>query len=139
MSLNMKHDVLEMTEYHTDPAVLVLADSEAGLIRGLQSAARAGCRVSDSFGIAGAAERLDRQVAAQAVIADFEADHGEMLDALLDRLEEGARSGRHRSVVSAPPELIDAISAHAIGLACASRPARLHDIGKGQGQAGSSN
>ena len=154
MPLKMKHDVLAMTEYRDDPAVLVLADSEAGLERARRSAEAAGCRVSAAFGLEGAVERLERQVAAAAVVADFERDHGPALDGLIERLDAGARSGRHRSVVSAPAELIDAISARAshrdvihlcapteldrlmaIGLACARQPARLHDIGKGQGPA----
>lgn len=151
MPLKMKHDALAMTEYRDDPAVLVLADSEAGLERARLSAERAGCRVSAALGMTGAAERLDRQVAASAVVADFERDHGLELDRLPERLDEGARTGRHRSVISGPVELIDAISARAphrdvihlcapteldrvmaIGLACTRQPARLHDVGKGQ-------
>jgi hypothetical protein len=154
MPLKMKHDALAMTEYRNEPAVLVLADSQEGLERASRSAERAGCRVSASLGIEGAAERLDRQVAAAAVVADFAQDHGPQLDRLLERLDAGARGGRHGSVISAPPALIDAISARAwhrdvihlcapseldramaIGLACARQPARLHDIGKGQGPA----
>jgi len=151
MPLKMKHDALAMTEYRNEPAVLVLSDSKEGLERASRSAERAGCRISASIGLEGAVERLDRQVAAAAVVADFQEDHGPALDSLLDRLDESARSGRHRSVISAPPELIDVISARvlhrdvihlcapseldrvmAIGLACARQPARLHDVGKGQ-------
>ena len=151
MPLKMKHDALAMTEYRDDPAVLVLADSEAGLERARLSAERAGCRVIAALGMEGATERLDQQVAASAVVADFEQDHGPQLDRLLDRLEKDARAGRHRSVISAPVGLIDAISARAshrdvihlcepneldrvmaIGLACTKRPARLHDVGRGE-------
>jgi hypothetical protein len=134
--------------------VLVLSDSQEGLERASRSAERAGCRISASLGLDGVVERLDRQVAAAAVVADLVEDHGPALDRLLDRLDSGARAGRHRSVICAPPELIDVISARAwhrdvihlcrpseldrvmaIGLACARQPARLHDIGKGQGPA----
>jgi DNA-binding MarR family transcriptional regulator len=154
MPLKMNHDALAMTEYRDDPAVLVLADSEEGFARAARSAERAECRISASLGLEGALERLDRQVAATTVIADFEQDHGPPLDRLLERLEAGARTGLHRSVICAPAELIDVISARtlhqdvihlcapteldrvmAIGIACARPPARLHDIGKGQGPA----
>ena len=154
MPLKMKHGALAMTEYRNEPAVLVLSDSEEGLERARRSAERAGCRIGASLGMDGALERLDRQVAAAAVIADFQEDHGAALDRLLERLDCDARTGRHRSVISAPPELIDVICARtphrdvihlcapseldrvmAIGMACARQPARLHDIGKGQGPA----
>lgn len=154
MRLKMKHDALVMTEYRDQPALLVLADSESGFDRARRSVASAGCRVSAAFGIEGALERIERQVCVHAVIADFETDHGEVLDRLLDRLQAAALAGRHASVVSAPPELIDVVSARtphgdvihlcspsaleqvmAIGLACARGPARLNDIGKGQGPA----
>jgi DNA-binding MarR family transcriptional regulator len=151
MPLKMKHDALAMTEYRNEPAVLVLSDSEEGLERARGSAERAGCRISATLAMDGAVERLDRQVAAAAVVADFSQDHGAALDRLVERLDGGARTGRHGSVICAPSEMIDVISARAwhpdvihlcapseldrvmaIGLACARQPARLHDIGKGQ-------
>lgn len=151
--MKMKHDALAMIEYGDGPAVLVLADSEAALGRARASAERAGCRVAAAITLDGAIARLDQQAAKAAVVAEFDEDHGAELDLLLDRLQAGARAG-HRSVIFAPHELIDVISARAwhddiahlcapneldrvmaIGLACTKRPARLHDIGKGQAPA----
>lgn len=146
----MTHDVLKMVEYRDNPAVLVLADSPAGQERVRRCAESVGCRVSDAVAIEGAAERLDRQVATDAVLVEIERDHGAELDRLLDRLDSAARAGRHRSVVTAPAELIDAVAARtahgdvvhlcdpsdaqrlaAIAAASARRPAMLHDVGKG--------
>jgi DNA-binding MarR family transcriptional regulator len=150
MTRDMTHDALRMTEYRDSPAVLVLADSEAGAQRGRLWAERAGCRVSDAAPIEGGADRLDRQVASDAVLLDIESDHGAELDRILDRLETGARMGRYGSVVTAPAQLIDIVAARAshpdvihlcdpsaaerlmaIGLAAARSPARLNDAGKG--------
>lgn len=152
MKRDMAHDALSMVEYGANPAVLVLADSESGLERARRSAERAGCRISDCAGIREGAERLDRQVALDAVLVEVEEDHGPGLDRLLDRLEIAALSGRHGSVVSASPGLIDIVAARishpgvlhlcgpsevervmAVGLACAKRAPRLHDIGKNEG------
>lgn len=146
----MTHDALAMTEYSNRPTVLVLSDSDAGFADARRDAELAGCRVSDCVGIEGAVERLDRQVSMSAALAYVERDHGPDLDHLLDQLNAAARAGRYRSVVAAPPSLIDAISARtphtgifhlcepsevdrvlAIRLACAGNQPRLHDIGKG--------
>ena len=99
MPPNIAHDALEMIEYRDLPAVLVLADSEAGMERARRSAESAGCRVSDAVGMEGAVERLDRQVAMDAVLVEVERDHGPDLDRLLDRLDAAARAERHGSVV----------------------------------------
>ena len=152
MPPNIAHDALEMIEYRDLPAVLVLADSEAGMERARRSAESAGCRVSDAVGMEGAVERLDRQVAMDAVLVEVERDHGPDLDRLLDRLDAAARAERHGSVVSAPPALIDLIAARAlhggvrhlcdasemdrvaaIALASARLPARLRDVGREPG------
>jgi hypothetical protein len=152
MPPNIAHDALDMIEYRDLPAVLVLADSETGLERARRSAESAGCRVSGTSGIEGAVERLDRQVAADAVLVEVERDHGEALDRLLDRLDAAARAERHGSVVSAPAELIDLVAARAfhagvrhlceageadrvaaIALAAVRQPTRLHDVRRAQG------
>lgn len=152
MTAKMTHDALDMIEYGDIPALLVLADSERGLERARRSAETAGCRVSGTADIDGALDRLDRHVAADAVLVDVEADHGDALDRLLDRLEIAAMTGRHGSIVIAPPELTDPVFARAshadvhhlcepdeleravaIGAACARRQPRLHDIDKRHG------
>jgi DNA-binding MarR family transcriptional regulator len=152
MARDMTHDALSMIEYDDIPAVLVLADSAAGIARMRSLAERVGCRVSDAVGIQGSAERLDRQVATDAVLVDIEEDQGVELDRLLERIESAAHAGRFGSVVSAPLALVDTIAARtmhpdviqlcapsdaerlaAIAIVSAPRTARLHDIGKGQG------
>ncbi|HWH17885.1 MAG TPA: winged helix DNA-binding protein [Allosphingosinicella sp.] len=148
----MTHDVLRMIEYGHEPAALVLADSEAGRERGRLMAGRAGCRVSDAIGFEGALERLDRQVAADAVLVAISSDHGPELDRLLERLAAAAQAGSYRSIVVTPPELTDIVFARsfhpdviqlcdpsdlelvaAIAAASVRQPARLNDIGKGRG------
>jgi hypothetical protein len=150
MMREMKHDALAMTEYSDAPAVLVVADSEAGLARGRQATELAGLRVSDAIGIEGAAQRLDRQVATKAVLAEIENDHGADLERFLERIDAAAAAGRHGSVVCTPLALVDRIFARAphssviqlcdpseservTAICVASMPAsaRLHDIGKG--------
>lgn len=113
MAHEIAHDALAMIEYGDEPTVLLLADSEAGLERGRRAAALAGCRVCDAIGVEGAVDRLDRQVAVDAVLAEIESDHGTALDRLLDRLDAAAAHGRHRSVIAAPAELIDLVAARA--------------------------
>lgn len=147
MAQKIAHDALAMTEYLTIPSVLVLADSDVGAARARRSAERAGCRISDAVGIEEALERLDWQVAVDAVMVEIEHDHGDALDRLLDRLNADGQAGRHGSVISAPPGLIDIVAARipharvqqlcgaseiervtAVALAAARRPARLHDV-----------
>jgi hypothetical protein len=144
-------DALAMIEYGSAPAVLLIADSEAGEARARRGAERAGCRVAACIGMDGAAERVDRQIAAAAIFVDVEREGGVELDLLLDRLDSAARGARHASVISSPPELIDRIAARtphsaiiqlcapteadwavAAALASASQPQALHEAGKGR-------
>ena len=152
MLMDFAHDALAMTEYGSLPSILVLADSDAGFERARRAAELAQCRVSGTARIADAWERLDLQVAMDAVFVDAEQDHGAAFDRLLDRLEIGARGGQFGSVVSTPLELVDAVAARvrhsqvvqlcdpseiqrvsAVALACARQPARLHDVRRPQG------
>jgi hypothetical protein len=132
--------------YADDPVLLLFGDSEDGLGRAREAAARAGCRVAGSVGIADAPDRLVDQalVHAAIVLAD---EPSEALDRLLDRLDGETRSGRLRTVVVAPERLIDAVtgpSLHhgiehlfdpsdlelqaAMAAATASAPSQLHDV-----------
>jgi len=147
----MAHEALDTFEFSNDPSVLVFADGEAAAGRALRSAELAGCRVSDSVTIEGAAERLERQAALDVAFVEIEQDHGRDLDTLLDALEVAAREGRHSSIISAPASLIDPIAARTphfrivhlcgsdelervaalAGISARQRP-RLHDVGKEQ-------
>jgi hypothetical protein len=154
MQQQFAHDALDMVEYGDSRAVLVLADSEAGLGEGRRSAEHAGFRISGAVPFADGIERLDRQAAVDAVWLGLEEDHGPALDRMLDRLDAEARADRFGSVVTAPPALIDVIAGRAthermIHLCEASEAERvaairqaaerarleLHDVGAdGQGQ-----
>lgn len=111
MTEQMTHDALEMIEYRADPAILIFTESEAGAHRARHAVERAGCRVSDVAALDGALDRLDRQLAADAVLVELERDRGEELDRLLDRLDGAARAGSHGAVIVAPAELTDAVAA----------------------------
>lgn len=152
MAPHIAHDALTMIEYRDLPSVLILADSEAGMERARRSAERAGCRVSAAVCPEGWIERLDLQAGMDAVIVELERDHGALLERTLDRLDGAAGKGRHGSVVSGPPELIDLIvaraghpgvvhlcdpdeqqRAEAVGIAVERDPARLHDARRANG------
>lgn len=155
MARTIARDALAMIEYHDARSALILADGDAAAARLAQAAEAAGCRISDSAPLLGAVERIDRQVAADAVLVEVDADPGPEFDTLLDRLGEGARSDRHGSVVCFPPELIDRVTARAwhprivhlcqptpldrvtaIALAAARPIVRLEDVGKAQAMPG---
>ena len=102
-----------MIEYRDTHAIVVVGDTESGREAACGSATLAGCRVSDSIAFEGALERLDRQVAIDAIWLDLASDHGEPLDRLLDRLGDAAGSERYGSVISAPAALIDLVAARA--------------------------
>jgi hypothetical protein len=111
MTPHVSHDALDMVEYGDNRAVLILADSDAGAERQRAAAARAGCRVAGVAPLERGLARLDEQVAVDAVLVDCERDHGPALDRLLGRLLDGAKAGRHASVIAAPPILIDPVAA----------------------------
>src|SRR3954452_4858506 len=101
---------LELVEYRRSPSVLILADSERGRDSWLRAARLADCRIADSAPLAGGAERLDLQVAADAVLVAVEADSGDALDEVLARLDEGTTSGRFGSAVAMPLALLDRVT-----------------------------
>ncbi len=137
-------------DYGYCESVLLVADDSSALDRMRQAAESAGCRISGSTGLADASERLDRQVAIGAVAIHF--DDERLADPLLARLDRAARDGRHGSVVSSPPALIDTIAAsishpavhqlcdpdgpdwtEALIEAASPRPLWLNDVGKDRG------
>jgi hypothetical protein len=141
---------LEWIEYRSEPAVLVLADAPAGEAW-RQAAQSAGCRVIDVVPVAEGARRLDRQVAADAVLLDCGDDGADLLDGLLEKLADGTAHGRFGSVVATAPPLVDRVAAAAFGpeiehlcepsqserveairVAASHRPARLNDVNKAQ-------
>jgi hypothetical protein len=102
MQQQFAHDALDMVEYGDSRAVLVLADSEAGLGEGRRSAEHAGFRISGAVPFADGIERLDRQAAVDAVWLGLEEDHGPALDRMLDRLDAEARADRLEALSPRP-------------------------------------
>ncbi|HEX8261749.1 MAG TPA: MarR family winged helix-turn-helix transcriptional regulator [Allosphingosinicella sp.] len=144
------YQALEWIEYRAGPAVLVLADEPAGE-RWREAARSAGCRVIDVVPIAKAADRLDRQVAADAVLLDCPDDRAGLLDPLLRRLADAADAWRFGSVVATPMALVDRVAAQvfvpgieqlceptqgervaAVRRVAAHHPSQVHDVNKAQ-------
>jgi hypothetical protein len=131
--------------------VLVMADGQGAMERAREGAEQAGCRVSGWAGIEEAVARLDLQVSTDAVLVEIDGEGSEQLEALLDRLNAAAESGRHGSVVSAPLSMVDRIAARtphprvqqlceasaserilAVELAVARPRLQLEDVSKGR-------
>jgi DNA-binding MarR family transcriptional regulator len=147
----MAREAVETIEFSDAPSIIVVGDGEASAARAKSSAGHAGLRVSDSISIQGSVERLSRQAAMDGVFVEVTEDSGDVLDALLDALEQGARDGRHGSVISAPWELIDVVAARtphprvvhlcnadevqrvaALAMISARHKHQLHDVGREQ-------
>lgn len=142
-------DALGGIEYRPNPSVLILADSDAAREGWRRAAGLAGCRVSDCGAIDEGGERIDRQLAVDAVLVGVEGEPGEALERILRRLAAAAEEGRHGSAIAAPAALIDRIAAvtlhpavqqliepndldrvAALAMATARHPCRLHDVTK---------
>lgn len=151
MGWGMAHEAPRMTEFSDSPAVLVLADSEAGEARARRSVESAGCRVVAKVAVADGPDRIARQAGLSAVWVELEQDDGGALDAILGTLQQRAQQGQG-SVVAAPADLIDLIAARAphalvqhlcgadelervaaIAAVAAPRKHRFHDVSREQG------
>jgi hypothetical protein len=106
----MTPEALETVVYRPGPRVLVFGDSAAAIERMREPAEWSGASVADCGSIEGAAARLDAQVHIDEVLVEAEHD-SPALARLLLAVNDGARAGRYRSVVSAPDELIDLVFA----------------------------
>jgi Winged helix DNA-binding domain len=150
MATSSAYQALEWIKYRGNPSVLVVAN-EGAAEEWRRAAQSAGCRVIDVVPVAGAIERLDRQVAADAVLLDCGDDQAGLLDQVLERFAEAARSGRFGSIVATPMALVDRVAARvgsadvgqlcepssddraaALRLATAPRPLRLNDVNKAE-------
>jgi len=98
-------------DFGGQPVVLVFADSKTARRRGETAIAAAGWRLGCSLGLADAIDRLDLQAGADAVLIELDGAANGVLDALLDRVERDAEAGAYRTIVSFPPEAIDAVTA----------------------------
>ena len=100
-----------MADWGLAPTILIFADGDDGLAMACDSALARGGRIAAALPIAGAADRLDDQIAVDLVILDITCDHGPLLDKLLGMIEEGAQARRFASVVTIAPDLIDIATA----------------------------
>jgi len=142
----MAGDVLSTIEYRGQPAILVHADSDESFARVRKTADLAGLRVARREGLATSEPPLAAPVAA--TIVELEEAETPALVTLLDRLQYAAELGA-RTVITAPPGLIDLVAARAphgsvthlcapteaervaaFALAAAPREARFHDVGR---------
>ena len=131
-----------------EPSVLIFADRERGRSAAIEAARSVGARVIGAEPIAGALDRLSRQVAVDSVLIELDGTHEPMRDRLLDWANHAARDGTASAVISMPQSMIDDVIARidepkvillcdpgvedraaALGLALAERKDRLHDHG----------
>ncbi|MEO8548120.1 MAG: hypothetical protein ABI422_07120 [Sphingomicrobium sp.] len=85
------------------PPILIAGDSEAALDRASRTIEASGLRIADRVGLEEAAERIDRQAAASALWVELDADHGPLLDRLLDHVNQDVEHGRYPAIVAARP------------------------------------
>jgi len=149
----MPDDALAEVVYSEAPPVCILADSAAALARMRASAGAAGCRIASSAQAGGAGAPECPPCAAALIELDATAGGNDILT-LLDWAEREASSGARHVVISAPLVLIDLVAARtpdrriiqlceaseteriaAIAAASAPRPARFHDVRRGEGPA----
>jgi len=146
--VDLAGDAARGLAYSTQPVLLLFGDDEEGLGRARAAARAAGCRIADEAPIAGGAERLERQIGAEAALLTASAPSPD-LDALLAGLGAAAATGRMRGIVAAPAAMIDLLFAadlprdvdqlvapsaqeleEAIAAASAPVAARLHDANR---------
>ena len=98
-------------DFSGQPVVLVFADSLSARRRGETAIAAAGWRLGCSLALSEAIERIDLQAGVDAVLIELDDASNGVLDALLDRVERDAAAGAYRTIVSFPPQAIDAVTA----------------------------
>src|SRR5215203_3515561 len=135
--------------YAERPPVLIAGSSAQALGKAARTIEASGLRVADKVLLAGAIDRIERQVSATALWVELDGEAEAGCEALLQRVDRDAAAGRYGAVVAAPSELIDIVTAQiqdsnvelviegddsdratalAIALATAASPVRLSDI-----------
>lgn len=107
----MTDDVGGRGRYDATPSALIFADSEAGGDAASEAVIAAGGRIVARLGLEDAVDRLDRQAAIDLVTVDLSADHGPLMDRLLDLLSYIAVRDNRPVVVTAPFALVDCVVA----------------------------
>ena len=105
---------LTALDYDDAPTVLIFGDDPARVDAAKAAAASAGARVAAALGLDDAVERLDRQASVDAVMVELSTDRGDLLDALLSRIDAMAADNLG-AVVSMPDLLIDPVVARISG------------------------
>lgn len=98
--------------YSDGAPLLVGATSDAALARALITLEPSGRRIADSFPLACAPDRIERQIVVGGVWLELDRDEGAHLDEALDFVAQGAAQGRFAAVVSSTGELIDRVFGH---------------------------
>ncbi len=99
-------------DHRTDaPVALIFADSERGSAAASAAVEAAGGRVGARLALGDVGGRLAHQASVGALLLEVESDHGQMLDAALDRIDILSSRENVPIIVSIPPELIDTVSA----------------------------
>jgi DNA-binding MarR family transcriptional regulator/DNA-binding NarL/FixJ family response regulator len=99
--------------YRSTRSILLFADDPADLADHARLVRSMEGRLALTAPLAQAMEQLDATVDVGIVIVAARQDSGAELDRLLDRLNLAARDGRHLSIVSVAPALIDVAAARA--------------------------
>lgn len=100
-----------MADWVYAPTVLIFGDTEEGRAIAAASATDIGGRIAVSLPLDQALARIDSQISVNLVIVDVTRDHGQLLDQLFRRVEEGAASCNFSSVVVIAPNLVDIATA----------------------------
>ena len=91
--------------------IIVAGSSAAARARGVAQVEAAGVRLAAVVPISEAVARIGQQARASLVWLELDRDDGQVLDALLNRIDRDAGAGEYAAVVVATPPLVDLLSA----------------------------
>lgn len=127
MAQDSDHDALAMIEYDSQGSVLVFGDTPRARDRAARVVQRAGLRVADVVAVEDGAERLERQISADAILVQVDTVTPGLAP-LLEKLQMLVRSGRRHGLVMAPDSLIDTIAACAFDVVHLCNPSEREQI-----------
>lgn len=97
--------------YSDSAPLLLIASSEAAMVRADRAAQSTGLRVGARLPIDAAQQRLNLQGATTALWIELDSDFGQPMDDLLSRVSRDVAGGRYSAVVSATADLVDVVAA----------------------------
>lgn len=131
-----------------EPSVLIFAEHERDRAAAAEAARNVGARVIGAEPLAGALDRLGRQVSVDSVLIELDGADAAVRDRLIDWINVAVRDGVTSAVISIPRSLIDEVAARldesrvellcepgieertaTLGLVLAERRHKLHDHG----------